>query len=295
MGFLVWHGKISMAPIPDEPAYDLRADSVFLASLPDSTAAAYMEQDTATVKVKKDAGSTLPVAYSKISFKRSVKSKSTVSADTKAVAFTSLKEFSAAADVPDDAVQSFVRRFLPIALVEQQKYGIPASVTLAQAWLESGGGESRLVQKSNNFFGEKCFDRKRPSVGHSDDFASDRFVKFPSPWQSFRSHSKFIAKNKSRYGGLFQAQFKRKTFEKFNTKRYVLKKNKKYHYDGKFQQKLAVMARDWHIPYKRWAFGLDVTGYATDNRYAYALTNFIETHKLHRWDNVKVVNAPKSM
>ncbi len=43
------------------------------------------------------------------------------------------------------------------AEINQQKYGIPASVTVAQAILESNWGTSDLVRKTKNHFGMKCF------------------------------------------------------------------------------------------------------------------------------------------
>lgn len=41
----------------------------------------------------------------------------------------------------------------------QFEYGVPASVTVAQAILESGWGESKLAAGSLNYFGMKCHDR----------------------------------------------------------------------------------------------------------------------------------------
>ena len=49
--------------------------------------------------------------------------------------------------------QSFFEKYAPLAMEQQQKYGIPASVTLAQAALESGWGESQLTREDKNFFG----------------------------------------------------------------------------------------------------------------------------------------------
>lgn len=47
----------------------------------------------------------------------------------------------------------FIKKYLPFALDVQQKYGVPASVTLAQAIEESGWGSST---PGNNFFGVKA-------------------------------------------------------------------------------------------------------------------------------------------
>ena len=51
---------------------------------------------------------------------------------------------------------AFFEQYAPLAMEQQQKYGIPASVTLAQMYLESAGGKSNLAQTGNNYFGIKC-------------------------------------------------------------------------------------------------------------------------------------------
>lgn len=53
-------------------------------------------------------------------------------------------------------VQQFVSQVAPAAQREQKKYGIPASITIAQAGLESQWGNSRLGNKYNNLFGMKA-------------------------------------------------------------------------------------------------------------------------------------------
>ena len=49
----------------------------------------------------------------------------------------------------------FFEKYSNSAIEAQNKLGIPASITLAQAALESAWGESELAKKSNNFFGIK--------------------------------------------------------------------------------------------------------------------------------------------
>jgi flagellum-specific peptidoglycan hydrolase FlgJ len=44
----------------------------------------------------------------------------------------------------------------PAAQAAMKQYGVPASVTLAQAILESDWGQSELTQKAKNFFGIKA-------------------------------------------------------------------------------------------------------------------------------------------
>jgi len=50
----------------------------------------------------------------------------------------------------------FIRRIAPWAQAAAEKHGVPASVTIAQAILESGWGKSSLAAKHNNFFGIKA-------------------------------------------------------------------------------------------------------------------------------------------
>lgn len=50
----------------------------------------------------------------------------------------------------------FLKRYAPLAMSQQRKYGIPSSVILAQMAFESGWGTSKLAKEGNNFFGIKA-------------------------------------------------------------------------------------------------------------------------------------------
>ena len=52
--------------------------------------------------------------------------------------------------------QQYIDKYKDIAIKQMHKYKIPASITLAQACLESGDGNSSLARKANNHFGIKC-------------------------------------------------------------------------------------------------------------------------------------------
>jgi len=103
----------------------------------------------------------------------------------------------------DQARQAYIRRFGSVAIAEMKAYGIPASITLAQGLLESKAGQSGLATKANNHFGIKCFS-KSCKRGHcmnfTDDTHKDFFVRYTSPWASFRAHSKLLASG--RYASL---------------------------------------------------------------------------------------------
>lgn len=51
--------------------------------------------------------------------------------------------------------QAFYSQYAQVAIEQQKRYGIPASITLAQMGLESGFGTSTPARRSNNFFGVK--------------------------------------------------------------------------------------------------------------------------------------------
>lgn len=51
---------------------------------------------------------------------------------------------------------AFIARIAPLAQASQKQYGVPASITIAQAIDESGWGQSQLSTKANNFFGIKA-------------------------------------------------------------------------------------------------------------------------------------------
>lgn len=145
----------------------------------------------------------------------------------------------------DKKVVEFVERFYNVAKTEKKKYGIPASVNMAQALIESGVGESRLSLQNNNYFGIKCFS-KTCKKGHctnaTDDHHKDFFKKYETPWKSWRDHSKLLTGD--RYKGLL-----------------------KYGDD-----------------YKKWASGLKKAGYATDKNYDKKLISTIEKYSLYKLD-----------
>ena len=49
--------------------------------------------------------------------------------------------------------QQYAMKYAEYAMEQMRRYGIPASVTLAQGILESSNGQSRLAQNENNHFG----------------------------------------------------------------------------------------------------------------------------------------------
>ena len=142
---------------------------------------------------------------------------------------------------------SYVQRFAQVAQAEMQKYGVPASITLAQGLVETNAGLSQLATKNHNHFGMKCFSKKCRK-GHCSNFVDDShkdfFRIYQTAWESFRAHSLMLKQSK-RYQPLFRLHKK---------------------------------------DYKAWAHGLRKAGYATDKRYAEKLIAIIEALELYQYD-----------
>ena len=141
--------------------------------------------------------------------------------------------------------EEYISRYMPIAIAHMERYGIPASITMAQGILESDCGNSLLSMKSNNHFGIKC---KRNWTGdkvyHDDDAKGECFRSYPSVEASYRDHAEFLD-SQPRYDSLF-----------------------------------AYSSDD----YKSWARGLKAAGYATAPDYAQRLIRIIEENQLYLLD-----------
>lgn len=89
--------------------------------------------------------------------------------------------------------QEFIDKYKEIAIQQQLKYGIPASITLSQAILESGYGTSAQAKECNNFFGIQAGDSwKGETIKYGDKHP---FRKYSSPEQCFEDHSKILTVN----------------------------------------------------------------------------------------------------
>ena len=72
--------------------------------------------------------------------------------------------------------EEYIERYKQIAIDHMERYGIPASITMAQGILESDNGNSPLSRSSNNHFGIKCkTDWTGRRVYHDDDEKGECF------------------------------------------------------------------------------------------------------------------------
>jgi flagellum-specific peptidoglycan hydrolase FlgJ len=102
--------------------------------------------------------------------------------------------------------EAYIERFANVALAEQEKFGIPASITLAQGIVESFAGRSKMAVKDNNHFGIKCTQRCLGCrcANYADDDIYDMFRIFETAWESYREHSKILLND--RYKSCFKSR-----------------------------------------------------------------------------------------
>jgi Mannosyl-glycoprotein endo-beta-N-acetylglucosaminidase/LysM domain len=140
--------------------------------------------------------------------------------------------------------EKYIDQFASLAKEQMKKYGVPASITLAQGILESGNGNSELAKKANNHFGIKCHSTwEGERVYFDDDEKNECFRKYNNVRDSYEDHSLFL--KKPRYEELFELKI---------------------------------------TDYKGWAEGLKKCGYATSPTYATQLIQLIEKYGLDKYD-----------
>ena len=144
--------------------------------------------------------------------------------------------------------QQYAEKYAAEAMEQMKRYGIPASVTLAQGILESCNGQSELSQLGNNHFGVKASGSWLKNGGdylvYTDDKPNEKFCKYATVGDSYEHHSK-ILKNSSRYSQCFK------------------------------------LSPD---DYRGWTKGIERGGYATNGGYAASLQKIIEANGLQKYD-----------
>lgn len=74
-----------------------------------------------------------------------------------------------AQEQPNPQYLEYIEQWKAAAMQQQQEYGIPASITMAQALLESSAGQSELALNARNHFGIKCTNEWFGGVYYHDD------------------------------------------------------------------------------------------------------------------------------
>jgi len=107
--------------------------------------------------------------------------------------------------VPPATRAAFIKQAIAPAQAGMKRYGVPASVTIAQAILESGTGVSTLTRVDHSLFGMKCFGNPGPVAIGCRDYATHEcnsdgcypthasFRAYGSQAQSFADHGLMLS------------------------------------------------------------------------------------------------------
>ena len=87
--------------------------------------------------------------------------------------------------------QQYIEQYAEYAMEQMRRYGIPASITLAQGIIESAEGKSMLARTANNHFGVKG-EFNGAYVRADDDKPNEKFKKYDNVGQSYEDHSKVL-------------------------------------------------------------------------------------------------------
>lgn len=146
---------------------------------------------------------------------------------------------------------AYIAQYKAIAMKEMKRTGVPASITLAQAILESNSGESNLAKNHNNHFGIKCKSDWTGAKAYQDDDAKQEcFRAYETAEVSFKDHSNFL-KNRPNYVDLFLLD---------------------------------------PVDDTAWAYGLKKAGYATASDYPKKLLKIIDDYELAQYNFPELEN-----
>lgn len=151
--------------------------------------------------------------------------------------------------------KQFFEKIKPMVIADYHSSKILASLTAAQAFLESGYGNSALTVKANNLFGIKGSYNRQSVIMQTKEYVNGkciqvpaRFRQYPSWKESIEDHSRILT-SLTRY------------------KNIVGCKN-----------------------YKTACRYIQLAGYATDPNYADSLIRLIQKYHLDLWDNESTEN-----
>ena len=148
---------------------------------------------------------------------------------------------SAAAQKQNPTYLAYIEQWKETAVQNQVDYGIPASIIMAQALLESAAGTSELAVNARNHFGIKCTSEWFGGVYYyDDDSKGECFRQYANAAESFKDHALFL--QRPRYATCFEIAIE---------------------------------------DYEGWAYRLKACGYATDKNYAPKLIKIIEDYRLY--------------
>lgn len=152
--------------------------------------------------------------------------------------------------------ESFLKKIKPLVIADMQASGILASLTAAQAFIESGKGNSGLTQKANNLFGIKGTFNGESVKMQTKEYANGKYETVMADFRKYPSWAESIADHSA-------------MFNRMN--RYANLRG----------------LTDYELACKY----VKEDGYATSPTYTATLINTIEKYKLNLWDCEAMLNA----
>ena len=147
----------------------------------------------------------------------------------------------------EDRIYDYIDEYKDLAMQEMELYGVPASITLAQAIYASQAGTNDLVRECHNHFAIMCHTQEGKGDTYyrpADKNRENCYRKYATDAESYRDHSLFLS-TRSRYVKLFY---------------YPI------------------------TDYKSWANGLLEAGFSGNPKYADTLISIIDKYYLMHYD-----------
>src|SRR5690348_8542133 len=165
---------------------------------------------------------------------------------------------ASAAHVPDtSSQQSFISAIAPGAMAAQSRYGVPASVAIAQAIDESGWGQSALAIRDHNLFGIKGSGPAGSDALPTREYENGHWVTVTAQFRVYHNVAQSIADHSE-----------------------LLANGPSYQH---------AMASRHHAD----AFASNLTGvYATDPEYGSTLISIMKLYHLYQYDTATAAPAP---
>lgn len=157
--------------------------------------------------------------------------------------------------------QQFIQKIAPLAVEDMKKTKIPASLTIAQACLESADGNSGLTQKANNLFGIKGTGPAGSVEMPTKEYVNGKWITVNARFRKYHNWAESIEDH----------------------------------------SKLLLNGTTWNRNLYRGAVGVDgktaavavaKAGYATDPQYAQKLIAIMDRYNLYQYDEMAKVPSP---
>lgn len=154
--------------------------------------------------------------------------------------------------------EQFFNKIKPFVIADMKKSGILASLTAAQAKIESENGMSGLTVKANNLFGIKGTYNGKFVRMLTTEYIAGKWVKIYANFRKYPSWAESIADHSAMFNRM--SRYKNLRSE---------------------------------TNYKTAAANIRLDGYCTDPKYTEKLISVIERYKLYEWDKSENVSASK--